>query len=218
MGSRSDSISHFNNWSTRCDRVGWFIWWTNNQCHRSSSWDFRSACFLPSLLLLTTLFTLLLDARKQGGLLQYVSSKSPCSSQYFCICCNLYLTQEIRVNSSNMSQVRSYASPRPNLVSSVWCKYWRCVCKNYLTSNSSSIYCKVSHKQCRSPSSFDFGQTKKWLDLGCVLLIVLLIIRQSPIIDIWSISRSLWANCLFCLYKNKSGCWWWLAAILIIST
>jgi len=34
----------------------------------------RSACFLPSLLLLTTLFTLLLDARKQGGLLQYVSS------------------------------------------------------------------------------------------------------------------------------------------------
>ena len=36
----------------------------------------RSACFLPSLLLLTTLFTLLLDARKQGGLLQYVSSRT----------------------------------------------------------------------------------------------------------------------------------------------
>ena len=35
----------------------------------------RSACFLPTLLLLTTLFTLVLDARKQGGLMQYIASK-----------------------------------------------------------------------------------------------------------------------------------------------
>lgn len=33
-----------------------------------------SACFIPSLLLLTTLFTLVLDARKQGGLLRYLTS------------------------------------------------------------------------------------------------------------------------------------------------
>ena len=36
--------------------------------------EYRSACFIPSLLLLTTLFTLVLDARKQGGLLRYLTS------------------------------------------------------------------------------------------------------------------------------------------------
>ena len=36
--------------------------------------EYWSACFIPSLLLLTTLFTLVLDARKQGGLLRYLTS------------------------------------------------------------------------------------------------------------------------------------------------
>jgi hypothetical protein len=35
----------------------------------------RSACFIPTLLTLTTVFTFMLDARRQGGVMPYLASK-----------------------------------------------------------------------------------------------------------------------------------------------